>query len=248
MAFFNSCNFLSFCCSSLYAANLYKYKFFCDVFIIEPIKQVIDIIVYLQSNSASSKAKVNQSQKKESCDRSIKKQKNPQLQRNKTEIFDRNETFTKSDRKRITEKLAGNNKYGYSGHGKDRQNQKSTTNFREVADRKMKSEGCCSILPPSQRDSPPSWYIPSDPPSRSQSISLHTRAAHRQNSVEDETVTAARPSRHSFGWSGQVSRGTRTQGRSSHQHQQATQTGNSLLRMYMKKVCSIHLCPVLLED
>ena len=105
--------------------------------IIEPIKQVIDIIVYLQSNSASSKAKVNQSQKKESCDRSIKKQKNPQLQRNKTEIFDRNETFTKSDRKRITEKLAGNNKYGYSGHGKDRQNQKSTTSFREVADRKI---------------------------------------------------------------------------------------------------------------
>lgn len=194
--------------------------------------------VYLEaikkSNSASSKAKVNQSQKKESCDRSIKKQKNPQLQRNKTEIFDRNETFTKSDRKRITEKLAGNNKYGYSGHGKDRQNQKSTTNFREVADRKMKSEGCCSILPPSQRDSPSSWYIPSDPPSRSQSISLHTRAAYRQNSVEDE-VTAAKPSRHSFGWSPQVSRGTRTQARTSHQHQQATQTGNSLLRMYMKK-------------
>ena len=102
----------------------------------------------------------------------------------------------------------------------------------------MKSEGCCSILPPSQRDSPSSWYIPSDPPSRSQSISLHTRAAYRQNSVEDE-VTAAKPSRHSFGWSPQVSRGTRTQARTSHQHQQATQTGNSLLRMYMKKVCSI---------
>ena len=48
------------------------------------------------------------------------------LKISETNNFNRNETFTKSDRRRVSEKI-------------------SKTNFREVADRKKKNDNCSSI-------------------------------------------------------------------------------------------------------
>ena len=219
----------------------------------------------MQSNLTSSK-KSNINKSKESCD--IRKSKKPNVSREK-ELTDRNrnETVAKFDQK-VPMKTLSNNAYN-SFH--DRYKQRSTTSFKEVADRKKRNEGCCSILPPSHPNSPSSWYIPSDPPTRSQSNNSVRMPSSRQNSVEMEASPPPQMSTkenqtdvrsrtgsvsnhpHSFGWTGQTGHGSR-QSKARHFGQmypsrqasqdseiptprsRGIQTGNSLLRMYMKKV------------
>lgn len=105
---------------------------------------------------------------KEPTNSETKKHKKSQLPMK--ENYDKNETFSKSERKKFSD---------YRQHYDN-----STTNFKEVADRKKRNEGCCSILPPSNSNSPFSWYIPSDPPSRSNSNNSDKPFASRQNSIE----------------------------------------------------------------
>ena len=114
----------------------------------------------------------------------------------------RKDTFTKSERKRITEKLGGG-KEGLNGsvnasrhrpklvhdveitrYNKEKM---TTTSFKEVADKKKRNE-VNPILPASNSNSPLSWYIPSDPPSRSNSKNSDNSPNQfsRQNSNEYE--------------------------------------------------------------
>ena len=159
-----------------------------------------------------------------------------------TNNFTRNETFTKSDRRRVAEKI-------------------SKTNFREMADRKKKNENnSTSILPPSAPDSPMSWYIPSEPSSRSVSNNSELIEDVRppaQASQSSQTNLRTRASsvsnQQSFGWNGQQARQA-TKSRNKHFSQmypsrqtsqdsdlpasqcRGIQTGRSLLRMYLRKV------------
>jgi len=57
-----------------------------------------------------------------------------------------------------------------------------TTSFREVADRRARG-GDSPVLPRSGPNSPMSWYIPSDPPSRATS---KLSSLSRQSSAEEE--------------------------------------------------------------
>ena len=135
-----------------------------------------------------------------------------------------NESFAKSEKK-VSVNAFSNNTFN-TFH--DRYKQRSTTNFREVADRKKRNEKCCSILPHSNSNSPSSWYIPSDPPSRSQSNNSIRMPSSRQNSVETDTSPPPQMSSkenqtsdlrarassvsthpHSFGWTGHSSRGSK---------------------------------------
>lgn len=170
----------------------------------------------MQSNVTSSKPKQSSIKTKEPCDnRKSKKINVPQ---------DTNETFAKSEKK-VSVKTLSNNTFN-SFH--DRYKQRSTTNFREVADRKKRNGKCCSILPPSNSNSPSSWYIPSDPPSRSQSNNSARMPSSRQNSVETDTSPPPQMSSkenqtsdprsrassvsthpHSFGWTGHSTRGSK---------------------------------------
>ena len=140
-----------------------------------------------------------------------------------------------------------------------------TTNFREVADKKKRNEVCCSILPPSNPNSPFSWYIPSDPPSRSNSNNSDKMTPSRQNSVESPPMVASKATNfnqrsrassmsntnhyNSFGWNSNRANRNKHFGQMypSRQASQESdivpsnqcrgiQTGNSLLRMYLKKV------------
>ena len=164
----------------------------------------------------SSKQKQSSIKTKEPCDiRKSKKNNVPQ---------EANETFAKSEKK-VSVKSLSNNTFN-SFH--DRYKQRSTTNFREVADRKKRNGKCCSILPPSNSNSPSSWYIPSDPPSRSQSNNSVRMPSSRQNSVETDTSPPPQMSSkenqtsdprsrassvsthpHSFGWTGHSTRGSK---------------------------------------
>ena len=163
-----------------------------------------------------------------------------------TTNFNRTETFTKSDRRRVTEKI-------------------SKTNFREVADRKKKNESnYSSILPPSAPNSPMSWYIPSEPSSRSGSNNSQLTEDGRtpppvQSSQASQANIRARASsvsnpQQSFGWNGQQARSkTKHFGQMYPSRQpsqdsdlpasqcRGIQTGRSLLRMYLRKVdCYYH--------
>ena len=164
----------------------------------------------------SSKQKQSSIKTKEPCDiRKSKKSNVPQ---------EANETFAKSEKK-VSVKSLSNNTFN-SFH--DRYKQRSTTNFREVADRKKRNGKCCSILPPSNSNSPFSWYIPSDPPSRSHSNNSVRMPSSRQNSVETDTSPPPQMSSkenqtsdprsrassvsthpHSFGWTGHSTRGSK---------------------------------------
>ena len=162
------------------------------------------------------------------------------LKISETNNFNRNETFTKSDRRRVSEKI-------------------SKTNFREVADRKKKNDNCSSILPPPDPNSPMSWYIPSEPSSRSGSNNSQREEARpaAQSSQASQVNLRARASsvsnKQSFGWNGQQA-GQQAKSKTKHfgqmypsrQHSQDSdlpasrcrgiQTGRSLLRMYLRKV------------
>jgi len=136
--------------------------------------------------------------------------------------FSRNDTFTKSDRRRISEKISNKNSNSpVNGQGNVKGSnyktkietgletssakEKMTTSFKEVADKKMRNES--SPILNSNPNSPLSWYIPSDPPSRCQSKnSENSNQVSRQNSYEHEyygyssppPVTACRSSQTSL--------------------------------------------------
>ena len=152
--------------------------------------------------------------------------------------LNRNETFTKSERKRLTEKISRNKPRTDPGK----------TNFRELADRRARHEP----LP----TSPQSWYIPSEPTSRSGSSELIEDASPKARTSQGSqaTLRAGRSSasnQQNFGWNGQQSK-TRNrhfgQMYPSRQPSQDSdippsqcrgiQTGSSLLRMYLRKVCN----------
>lgn len=135
-----------------------------------------------------------------------------------------NESLAKSEKKVSVNALSSNTFNTFH----DRYKQRSTTNFREVADRKKRNEKCISILPHSNSNSPSSWYIPSDPPSRSQSNNSVRMPSSRQNSVDTDTSPPPQMSSkenqtselrarassvsthpHSFGWTGHSSRGSK---------------------------------------
>ena len=113
----------------------------------------------------------------------------------------RKDTFTKTERRRISEKL-GKGSSPTAGNGqesinytrakslpdgdKSHKQEKMTTSFKEVADKKRRNE-VSAVLTPSNSNSPLSWYIPSDPPSRSNSKnSDNSNQISRQNSYEHE--------------------------------------------------------------
>ena len=66
---------------------------------------------------------------------------------------------------------------------------KMTTSFKEVVDRKLRQE-TSSVLSRSGPNSPMSWYIPSDPPSRAAS---KLSSSSRQNSQEGPVPTPSPP-------------------------------------------------------
>ena len=156
-----------------------------------------------------------------------------------TNNFHRNETFTKSDRRRVSEKI-------------------SKTNFREVADRKKKTEHCSSLLPPSAPNSPMSWYIPSEPSSRSGSNNSELiedgRPPPPPSSASQACQANIRTRASSFGWPGHHNPGHQAKSKNKHFGQmypsrqasqdsdlpasqcRGIQTGRSLLRMYLRKV------------
>ena len=129
----------------------------------------------------SSKQKQSSIKTKEPCDiRKSKKGNVPQ---------EANETFAKSEKK-VSVKSLSNNTFN-SFH--DRYKQRSTTNFREVADRKKRNGKCCSILPPSNSNSPSSWYIPRTFPAETEDAMKAAVAPRRakvflMNMVDDADV------------------------------------------------------------
>ena len=157
------------------------------------------------------------------------------LKISETNNFHRNETFTKSDRRRVSEKIC-------------------KTNFREVADRK-KNDNCSSILPPSAPDSPMSWYIPSEPSSRSGSNNSELiedgrpppPSASQASQANIRAKASSNPQ--SFGWPGQQTKSKNKHFGQMYPSRQPSQdsdlpasqcrgiqTGRSLLRMYLRKV------------
>eukprot|EP00092_Neocalanus_flemingeri_P049575 GFUD01057017.1.p1 GENE.GFUD01057017.1~~GFUD01057017.1.p1 ORF type:complete len:654 (+),score=166.81 GFUD01057017.1:99-1964(+) len=182
--------------------------------------------------------KKSQDEKKNSQD----EKKKFQLDAEDDTCFSRNDTFTKSDRRRISEKLSNNNsnkmenptgkKKGGNCAKKLDNNQdmssskdRMTTSFREVADKKRRNEGS-SIIRSSNPNSPLSWYIPSDPPSRCQSKSSeNSNQISRQNSSEQEyygyssppPVTACRSSQTSVRSRASSVSTSQTNGRNHHE-------------------------------
>lgn len=187
--------------------------------------------------------------------------------------LERADTYTKKERRQAAAKLSLYREEGRgraNSHSREVLRQQSaegsqevarmTTSFKEVADRKLRQE-TSPVLTRSGPNSPMSWYIPSDPPSRATS-KLSTNS--RQTSVEEsansqgsygspppatssrgdqtsrggsETFRAPRPtlphSRH-FGHqmpSRQASQGSPPPA----SRNQGMQTGSSLLKMFLKK-------------
>ena len=177
------------------------------------------------------------------------KQKKVLLKIDETNNFNRKETFTKSDRKRVTEKLS---------RTKERNDPPGKTNFRELADRKKRNDGCGSVLPSSDPNSPLSWYIPSEPSSRSGSKNSevmedvpHQAKPSQGSQANIRTRTSSVSNQQSFGWSHQSHQSKYknkhfAQMFPSRQASQdsdippsqcrGSQTGRSLLRMYLRKV------------
>ena len=170
----------------------------------------------MQSNVTSSKQKQSSIKTKESNENRKSKKINVSQETN--------ESLAKSEKKVSVNALSSNTFNTFH----DRYKQRSTTNFREVADRKKRNEKCISILPHSNSNSPSSWYIPSDPPSRSQSNNSVRMPSSRQNSVDTDTSPPPQMSSkenqtsdlrarassvsthpHSFGWTGHSSRGSK---------------------------------------
>ena len=153
--------------------------------------------------------------------------------------LNRNETFTKTERKRITEKISRNKPRTDPGK----------TNFREVADRRARHEDSGPLM-----SSPQSWYIPSEPNSRSGSSELieedspkARRSEGSQANVRGRTSSVS--NQQNFGWNGQQSKAKNRHFGQTYPSRQPSldseiptsqcrgiQTGSSLLRMYLRKV------------
>ena len=156
-----------------------------------------------------------------------------------TNNLNRNETFTKSDRKRVTEKISKSNPRTEAGK----------TNFREVADRKRRTEDPVLSVP----SSPLSWYIPSQSNSRSGSNNseLIEDSRHQACQANIRARASSVSNQQSFGWNGP---GQQSKSKNRHFGQmcpsrqtsqdsdtppsqcRGIQTGRSLLRMYLRKV------------
>ena len=158
----------------------------------------------MQPKNKSEEKKAGAAETEKKVRRAEKKNKGLEEEKKKPELpedesgMSRNDTFTKSERRRISEKLskkfvkngqesvnAGGSKAG-AGRDKTNTKEKMTTSFKEVADKKRRNE-VNAVLSSSNSNSPLSWYIPSDPPSRSNSKNSDTsNQFSRQNSYEHE--------------------------------------------------------------
>ena len=134
----------------------------------------------LQPKNKSEEKKANAADPEKKVRKAEKKPKSLEDGKKKSGLPDdecgmsRNDTFTKSERRRISEKLSksssrlvgpgqesGNPARTKVGASCDKTNtkEKMTTSFKEVADKKRRNE-VSAVLSSSNSNSPLSWYIP----------------------------------------------------------------------------------------
>ena len=145
--------------------------------------EVSKIENYFQTNTGSATEKKQKSMETD-------KHKKVLMKIDETNNLNRNETFTKSDRKRVTEKISKSNPRTEAGK----------TNFREVADRKRRTEDPVLSVP----SSPLSWYIPSQSNSRSGSNNseLIEDSRHQASQANIRARASSVSNQQSFGWNG----------------------------------------------